>query len=167
MRTCSLVCCRKHKTKDESTGELVCNGQRDRTKFCSVKGFSDAQLASDYHFLEDVMSSSSSSKRLYQSIVAGDSAAVQDTKRVKAKSFNTKRTGMVEIASMASSEPAHPLLQAATQGRSTVEMLANGVSEVDFEEDAHVDKQDNSQKNNAINGLLGNKQQNELINGSG
>eukprot|EP00985_Skeletonema_marinoi_P015667 scaffold8147_cov128-Skeletonema_marinoi.AAC.4 len=160
MRTCSLECCRKHKTKDESTGELVCNGQRDRTKFCSLKGFTDAQLASDYHFLEDVMSTSSSSKRLYQSIVAGgDSTTVMpDTKRVKAKSFNTKRTGMVEIASMASTEPVHPLLQA-TKGKSTIYMLASGVREVDFEEDVQGDKQDSSQKNNAINGLLGNKQQ--------
>eukprot|EP00984_Skeletonema_dohrnii_P005943 scaffold2111_cov117-Skeletonema_dohrnii-CCMP3373.AAC.2 len=160
MRTCSLECCRKHKTKDESTGELVCNGQRDRTKFCSLKGFTDAQLASDYHFLEDVMSTSSSSKRLYQSIVAGgDSTTVMpDTKRVKAKSFNTKRTGMVEIASMASSEPVHPLLQA-TKGKSTIDILASGVREVDFEEDVQCDKQDSSQKNNAINGLLGNKQQ--------
>jgi hypothetical protein len=163
MRTCSLECCRKHKTKDESNGELVCNGQRDRTKFCSLKGFTDAQLASDYHFLEDVMSSSSSSKRLYQSIVAGDSTAVPpDTKRVKAKSFNTKRTGIAEIASMASSEPVHPLLQA-TKGRSTLDQLVNGVREVDFEEDAHDDKQENSQKNDAINGLLGNKQQRTAI----
>lgn len=158
MRTCSLVCCRKHKTKDDSNGELVCNGQRDRTKFCSLKGFTDAQLASDYHFLEDVMSSSSSSKRLYQSIVAGDSTAVPDTKRLKAKSFNTKRTGMAEIASMASNEPVHPLLQA-TKGRSALDKLVNGVSEVDIEEDVHVDKEGHSQKNDAINGLLGNKQQ--------
>ncbi len=159
MRTCSLECCRKHKTKDESTGELVCNGQRDRTKFCSLKGFTDAQLASDYHFLEDVMSTSSSSKRLYQSIVSGDSTKVMpDTKRVKAKSFNTKRTAMVEIASMTSSEPVHPLLQA-TKGRSTIDALASEVHEVDFEDDAKVDKQDNSQKSNAINSLLGNKQQ--------
>mmetsp|Transcript_827 Transcript_827/g.1113 ORF Transcript_827/g.1113 Transcript_827/m.1113 type:complete len:370 (-) Transcript_827:63-1172(-) len=159
MRTCSLECCRKHKTKDESTGELVCNGQRDRTKFCSLKGFTDAQLASDYHFLEDVMSTSSSSKRLYQSIVSGDSTKVMtDTKRVKATSFNTKRTAMVEIASMTSSAPVHPLLQA-TKGKSTIDILASEVREVDFEDDANIDKQDSSQKSNAINSLLGNKQQ--------
>lgn len=145
--------------KDEGSGELVCNGQRDRTKFCSLKGFTDAQLASDYHFLEDVMSTSTSSKRLYQSIVSGDSTKVMpDTKRVKAKSFNTKRTAMVEIASMTSSEPVHPLLQA-TKGKTTIDILASEVREVDFEDDANADKQDSSQKSNAINSLLGNKQQ--------
>ena len=161
VRTCSLECCRKHKTKDDSSGELVCNGQRDRTKFCSLKGFTDAQLASDYHFLEDVMSTSTSSKRLYQSIVSGDSTKeVPHTKRAKAKSFNTKRTGMVEIASMASSEPVHPLLQS-RKGKSIIDisLIADEVLEVDFEDDMNVDTQDSSQKNNAINGLLGNKQQ--------
>ena len=164
IRTCSLACCQKHKTKDESTGELVCNGQRDRTKFCSLKSFTDAQLASDYHFLEDVMSTATSSKRLYQSIVKGDSkAAMPDTKRVKAESFRTNRTGIEEIATMASSEPAHPLLQA-TKGRSTVDILANGVSEVDFEEDIqNNDNQESVQKNNAVNALLGNKQQQTAV----
>ena len=159
VRTCSLECCRKHKTKDDSSGELVCNGQRDRTKFCSLKGFTDAQLASDYHFLEDVMSTSTSSKRLYQSIVSGDSTKeVPHSKRAKAKSFHTKRTGMVEIASMASSEPVHPLLQA-KKGKSAIDALASDVREVDFEDDTNVDTQDSSQRNIAINGLLGNKQQ--------
>ena len=49
MRTCSLKCCLEHKSR---TG---CNGKRDRTAFCSLARFTDAQLASDFHFLEDVL----------------------------------------------------------------------------------------------------------------
>ena len=49
MRTCSLRCCLEHKSR---TG---CNGKRDRAAFCSLARFTDAQLASDFHFLEDVL----------------------------------------------------------------------------------------------------------------
>ncbi|KAL7452519.1 hypothetical protein ACHAWC_004777 [Mediolabrus comicus] len=170
-RTCSLECCRKHKAKDEISGELVCNGQRDRTKFCSLKRFTDAQLASDYHFLEDVMSSSTSSKRLYQSIVSGSSSRVCDNtklKRVKANTVSTTRSGMVEVAniSASASEPVHPLLQAGKGRSTTVDILANGVSECDFEEGELVEKQDNSQKSSVINGLLGNTQRPPNKNGA-
>lgn len=48
-KTCSLICCKQHKF---DTG---CNGKRDRTQFCSLAKFTDRQLASDYHFLEDVL----------------------------------------------------------------------------------------------------------------
>lgn len=170
-RTCSLECCRKHKAKDERSGELVCNGQRDRTKFCSLKRFTDAQLASDYHFLEDVMSSSTSSKRLYQSIVSGSSSRASDNtklKRVKANTVSTTRSGMVELAniSASASEPVHPLLQAGKGRSTTVDILANGVSECDFEEGELVEKQDNSQKSSVINGLLGNTQRTSNKNGT-
>ena len=171
-RTCSLECCRKHKAKDEISGELVCNGQRDRTKFCSLKRFTDAQLASDYHFLEDVMSSSTSSKRLYQSIVSGSSSRVCDNtklKRVKANAVSTtRRSGMVELAniSASASEPIHPLLQAGKGRSTTVDILANGVSECDFEEGELVEKQDNSQKSSVINGLLGNTERTANKNGA-
>lgn len=170
-RTCSLECCRKHKVKDERSGELVCNGQRDRTKFCSLKRFTDAQLASDYHFLEDVMSSSTSSKRLYQSIVSGGSSRVSDNtklKRVKANTVCATRSGMVELAniSASASEPVHPLMQAGKGRSTTVDILANGVSECDFEEGELVEKQDNSQKSSVINGLLGNTQRTPNKNGT-
>lgn len=49
IRTCSLRCCLEHKSR---TG---CNGKRDRAAFCSLARFTDAQLASDFHFLEDVL----------------------------------------------------------------------------------------------------------------
>lgn len=170
-RTCSLECCRKHKAKDEISGELVCNGQRDRTKFCSLKRFTDAQLASDYHFLEDVMSSSTSSKRLYQSIVSGSSSRVSDNtklKRVKANTVSTTRSGMVELAniSASASEPVHPLLQAGKGRSTTVDILANRVSGCDFEEGELVEKQDNSQKSSVINRLLGNTQRTPNKNGA-
>lgn len=47
--TCSLECCRLHKI------EMDCNGQRDRTNYVSIQQFTESQLKSDYHFLEDVL----------------------------------------------------------------------------------------------------------------
>jgi hypothetical protein len=49
--TCSLVCCKKHKT------ERDCSGQRDRTAFVSAGAFDERCLRSDFHFLEDVLQS--------------------------------------------------------------------------------------------------------------
>lgn len=46
-KTCSLVCCRKHK---EITG---CSGQRDKTKFLKKEEFDDLAFLSDYKFLEE------------------------------------------------------------------------------------------------------------------
>lgn len=47
MRTCSLVCCKKHKL---DTG---CSGQRDKTKFVSKEEFNELTILNDYRFLEE------------------------------------------------------------------------------------------------------------------
>lgn len=47
VKTCSLICCRKHKEETE------CNGQRDKTKFLKKEAFTDLDLLSDYRFLEE------------------------------------------------------------------------------------------------------------------
>lgn len=47
LKTCSLECCRTHKT---NTG---CTGQRDKTKFVSKEEFNESHLINDYRFLEE------------------------------------------------------------------------------------------------------------------
>ena len=47
LRTCSLDCCRRHKTA------MNCSGERDRTKFVNKNEFDETQLLQDYKFLEE------------------------------------------------------------------------------------------------------------------
>lgn len=61
-KTCSLECCKAHKQR---TG---CNGKRNRTSYMPLAHMSDATMASDYHFLEDVLNNVDSGKRLLQSV---------------------------------------------------------------------------------------------------
>ena len=63
-RTCSLNCCLKHKE------DANCSGKRDRTAFVPLNKFSDSTLASDFHFLEDVLTKSEKGKRLIQDMGA-------------------------------------------------------------------------------------------------
>lgn len=49
IKTCSLHCCKLHKSKFE------CNGKRNRTSYIPLYKFSDSDLKSDFHFLEDVL----------------------------------------------------------------------------------------------------------------
>ncbi|CAH0520790.1 unnamed protein product [Peronospora belbahrii] len=55
--TCSLQCCVWHKKQFE------CNGKRDRTKYVQMKNFTDADLSSDFFFLEEVSRSTNSAAR--------------------------------------------------------------------------------------------------------
>ena len=48
-RTCSLECCRNHKSR------LRCNGKRDRSAFLPICRMNDSTLRSDFFFLEEVM----------------------------------------------------------------------------------------------------------------
>lgn len=47
MKTCSLDCCRKHKTEKD------CSGVRDKTKFVGKEGFDESLIINDYRFLEE------------------------------------------------------------------------------------------------------------------
>lgn len=55
--TCSLICCKKHKTTSK------CNGIRDRTTYVQLNEFNRNNLRNDYHFLEDVLQLKNSAKR--------------------------------------------------------------------------------------------------------
>ncbi|KAI9917798.1 hypothetical protein PsorP6_012943 [Peronosclerospora sorghi] len=55
--TCSLHCCVEHKK------QYNCDGKRDRTKFLELKDFTDADLSSDYFFLEEISRSTNSAAR--------------------------------------------------------------------------------------------------------
>ena len=66
--TCSLQCCTAHKKRGKG-----CNGKRDRAVYCALQNFSDSQLSSDYHFLEDVLKSAQSGRRMLKSVEASKS----------------------------------------------------------------------------------------------
>lgn len=155
--TCSLTCSRAHKVNSKNDGGVVCNGKRDRTQFCSVKGFTDSQLASDYHFLEDVLKVSDSSKRLYEGLVTGNSSStssgVSAAKRARGQQSGHP-SGRVELDSISTKPPAHPLLRA-REGKSAVEVLAHGVNDDDAMETD--EKEPPHQSSGIINGLLANK----------
>lgn len=87
-RTCSLKCCLEHKSR---TG---CNGKRDRTAFCSLARFTDAQLASDFHFLEDVLKCGERAGRFVREEmgVPLDGARRQDVASVMEDDMNNSRT---------------------------------------------------------------------------
>lgn len=160
--TCSLACCKLHKagvrekttttttTTTTTNGVVaVCNGKRDRTHYCSLKGFTDSQLASDYHFLEDVLKVSESSKRLYHDIVSNNDSNSSSSKQ---QHYGvTKKRPRIELESISSELPLHPLLRA-KERKSVAQVIANGV----LEDDEQPEQQ--SQPNNGIvNQLLGNK----------
>jgi hypothetical protein len=59
-RTCSLACCQSHKDR------FHCNGKRDLTAFQPLSRMTDATLQSDYHFLENVLATMESGRKLVQ-----------------------------------------------------------------------------------------------------
>lgn len=137
--TCSLECCRIHKKTD------ACDGKRDRTQFCSVNRFTDSQLSSDYHFLEDVLKVSESSKRMYQGIVTDKSSS-------SSVGGPTKR-GRVQLDSISTKVPDHPLLQA-KKGKSIAQILANGTA--DGDDNMQTDTTTHNAGNVIINELFSN-----------
>lgn len=79
IRTCSLTCCRIHKSRGDG-----CNGLRDRVAFTSLRNFSDSTVLSDYHFLEDVLTVQESGKRVAGNLKGGEGRGrPQDAKRRK------------------------------------------------------------------------------------
>lgn len=55
--TCSCECVKQHKIKSG------CNGKRNRAAFVEKSGFTEKNLRSDYHFLEDTLQMRTSAKR--------------------------------------------------------------------------------------------------------
>ena len=155
--TCSLACCQVHKaggggektTSSTTNGVVaVCNGKRDRTHFCSLKGFTDSQLASDYHFLEDVLKVSESSKRLYHGIVTNNDSNSSTSKQHHGV---TKKRPRIELDSISSEIPIHPLLQA-KERKSLAQVIAHGAMD-----DEGQPEQQTHPNNGIVNQLLGNK----------
>jgi hypothetical protein len=127
----------------------VCNGKRDRTHYCSLKGFTDSQLASDYHFLEDVLKVSESSKRLYHGIVTNNDSNSSTSKQHHGM---IKKRPRIELESISSERPIHPLLRA-KERKSVVQVIAHGVMDDDEQPE-----QQSHPNNGIVNQLLGNKQ---------
>jgi len=97
-RTCSLLCCKEHKKQQN------CNGRRDKTAFVPLNKFSNSTLASDFHFLEDVLARSDRGKRLIKELGFG-----------KQQAHGTKRRRGGDSADNIESS-LHPLSQLALKG---------------------------------------------------
>jgi hypothetical protein len=151
-----LACCQIHKaggggktTSSTTNGDVaVCNGKRDRTHFCSLKGFTDSQLASDYHFLEDVLKISESSKRLYHGIVTNNDSNSSTSKQHHGV---TKKRPRIELDSISSEIPIHPLLRA-KERKSLAQVIAHGPMD-----DEGQPEQQTHPNDGIVNQLLGNK----------
>ena len=81
MLTCSLDCCKQHKV------QYSCNGQRDRTSYLSIQQFTESQIQSDFHFLEDVLQSKNRALRVLEDTGTPKENNNNNTK--KSKSSNT------------------------------------------------------------------------------
>ena len=55
--TCSLACCRRHKTEND------CSGQRDKTAYVAVRAFDDRTLRSDVQLLTEIERSADRARR--------------------------------------------------------------------------------------------------------
>ncbi|KAG6614402.1 uncharacterized protein IUM83_14593 [Phytophthora cinnamomi] len=73
--TCSLQCCVGHKK------QFDCNGKRDRTKFVGLKKFTDADLSSDFFFLEEISRSTNSAARSRSTLNANARRYTSNKKR--------------------------------------------------------------------------------------
>lgn len=107
--TCSLQCCVEHKLKKG------CNGKRNRAAYCAIENFTDSQLASDYHFLEDVLNVTQSGQRLFHSVTktsnTNHSKKVSSQKRIK--TATNKPTDDLDEAEDYYPAPIQPLLRLA------------------------------------------------------
>ena len=111
-RTCSLVCCLKHK---EISG---CNGKRNRVGFVPLHQYTDSTLSSDYHFLEDVLAKSERGKRLIKDMGASLKSSSQKSKKRKLLHGNGNSndgTTNKESDSQSLPLPIQPLLQLKVQ----------------------------------------------------
>ena len=56
-KTCSLICCKKHKTI------IYCTGQRDKAKFLKKDEIDEMELLNDYRYLEETSNIIDASQR--------------------------------------------------------------------------------------------------------
>jgi hypothetical protein len=164
-RTCSLACCRAHKGGGRGGGgsnrngdvgiAIACDGRRDRAQFTPLGGFTDSILASDYHFLEDVLKVTEGSKRLYRGIVASGDSSAPTTTPAGASRKRPRGPERTRLDSICSSEPpAHPLLRA-REGKSAAGVLARGGADDDGS--AHPEKLSRQGEHGIIGRLLANE----------
>ena len=98
-KTCSLQCCKTHKIQTN------CNGKRDRTSYCSLNKFTNERLASDYHFLEDIMLVNDRGKRVARDMNGGNSSNNGTfKKRMKIEEDEEEQTSHVLLSSVQEQE---------------------------------------------------------------
>jgi hypothetical protein len=119
-RSCSLPCCRAHKKRTQ------CNGQRNRTEFKRLAHMTDERLVSDYHFLEDVLRTMDTGKRVLRQTTGG--GVVDDRGGHK----RPRRPLEAEDDATSSGRPAHPLLTASTVASTTLPLPHQRQSQQDL-----------------------------------
>ena len=80
--TCSLACSKRHKSAGEG-----CTGKRDRTAFKDIRDFTDADVVSDYRFLEEALLEKDRAKRWRPEFAAGSDAAARGSRPGGAKTI--------------------------------------------------------------------------------
>lgn len=131
--TCSLQCCVEHKTKNG------CSGKRNRAAYCAMEDFTDSQLASDYHFLEDVLNVAQSGQRLLQKVAKTSihKKITPPNKRSKGRCSNNQDDDRKEDEL----PPIQPLLRLTVSqpGPNTVVQQQNNTANVDTNMNSWID----------------------------
>jgi ABC-type transporter Mla MlaB component len=105
VRTCSLLCCRRHKDRTK------CTGKRSRTSFLPLGNMDDHTIQSDYHFLEDVIGVVDQSKRLGRTLDVGN---LRNNSHSRSTFDSSKRACLPAIEELDLVE-SHPLLLASNE----------------------------------------------------
>jgi len=113
VHSCSLACCKQHKT------ENACNGKRDRTAYVATAAFDERALRSDFHFLEDVLQRRESAKRTLQHAGGGGEAESNGRRAPKRRKRSPEGSSTAAVLSLASAP-----LQALEQHPPAVQRLA-------------------------------------------
>lgn len=116
-RTCSLACCRSHKA---TSG---CTGKRDVTAFLPIGSMTDATVASDFHFLEDIVGRVDAGKRLLRSMGGNSSSSSADHRGKRPRRHlhdDNKNSGGGETNDheVPPQQHPHPMLQAVANSES-------------------------------------------------
>jgi hypothetical protein len=110
----------EHKTKKG------CNGKRNRVAYCAIENFTDSHLASDFHFLEDVLYVAQSGKRLFNSVTTKTS----NNKNIFSSKKKTKTITMKNADEDGKAEdhhaPIQPLLRLAVSASQPGEAMDTG-----------------------------------------
>ena len=85
MKTCSLVCCKTHKTN------MGCTGERDKTKYIPKDEFDEQALLSDYKYLEEQTRLIDAYQRTMDKMDSNDNDATKGAKVAPLSAYENMR----------------------------------------------------------------------------